>query len=81
VTPPEVRGFSPIPLDRLPGRTIVVASADDPFVDLARAALRSEMGFALRECRPARPHQLGVRTGEWPEGRQLLDALLTGMDT
>jgi uncharacterized protein len=36
-TPPEVRGFSPVPLQRLPGTNIVVASANDPYVDLARA--------------------------------------------
>ncbi len=36
-TPPEVRGFSPMPLRKLPDRTIVAASADDPFVDPARA--------------------------------------------
>jgi predicted alpha/beta hydrolase family esterase len=36
-TPAEVRGFSPMPLQRLPGTIIVVASEDDPYVDFARA--------------------------------------------
>ena len=36
-TPPETRRFTPMPLERLPFRTIVVTSSNDPYVDPERA--------------------------------------------
>ena len=36
-TPPETRGFAPMPLARLPFPATVIASSDDPYVTLARA--------------------------------------------
>ena len=35
--PPEAKGFSPIPLKKLPFASIVVASSNDPYVTLKRA--------------------------------------------
>ena len=38
-TPPEVRGFAPLPLEPLPFPAIVVASRTDPYVAFSRAQL------------------------------------------
>ena len=37
--PPEARTFSPVPLDPLPVRAMVIASSTDPYVDISRARL------------------------------------------
>jgi uncharacterized protein len=75
-TPDEVRGFSPIPLGRLPFPSIVVASTDDPFVTLARA---EDFARAWGSRLVTLPHAAHVNAsagyGPWPEGRALLDDL------
>jgi predicted alpha/beta hydrolase family esterase len=37
--PPEARAFSPVPLDPLPFRAMVIASSTDPYLDIGRARL------------------------------------------
>jgi predicted alpha/beta hydrolase family esterase len=77
-TPPEVRGFAPIPLSRIPGRTIVAASADDPFVDPARAReFAAAWGAKLVEVGKHGHINSASGLGDWPQGRALL-AELTG---
>jgi predicted alpha/beta hydrolase family esterase len=76
-TPPETRGFAPLPAAPLPFPATVVASHDDPYVELARAR-----DFARRWG--ARFVDVGVLghinaasgLGDWPEGRAILDELL-----
>jgi predicted alpha/beta hydrolase family esterase len=77
-TPPEVRGFAPMPMSRIPGRTIVAASTDDPFVDLTRAQdFAAAWGAKLVEVGPHGHINSTSGLGDWPQGRHLL-AELTG---
>jgi uncharacterized protein len=75
-TPPEVRGFSPMPLQRLPGRTIVVASADDPYVDIARAGHFAK-AWGARFVNAGALGHINSASGlkDWPLGRRLLDEI------
>ena len=76
-TPGEVRNFSPIPLVRFPFPSIVVASADDPFVEPARAALFARSwGGRLVEIGKAGHINAASGVGAWPAGRALLKELL-----
>ena len=75
--PPEARRFAPMALRPLPFRAVVVASANDPYVDLGRARL-----FARRWRVPFvgagdRGHiNVDSGYGEWPEGERVLADLL-----
>ena len=75
-TPEEVRGFSPMPLRRLPWRSIVVASSDDPFVDPARARLFAE-SWGARFVDAGRHGHINSASGlgDWPPGKRLLEEL------
>lgn len=76
-TPPEVRGFGPMPLLRFAFPSIVVASTDDPCVDPGRAKFFAEAWGSRLVVVPAAGHlnaQSGL--GEWPQGRALLQELL-----
>ena len=69
-------GFSPMPLQKLPFRSVVVASTDDPFVTLERAGLFSaSWGSRLIKL----PHAGHINTasghGPWPEGEAWLEEL------
>jgi predicted alpha/beta hydrolase family esterase len=76
-TPPETRGFAPMPCGPLPFPALVVASLDDPFVEPERAR-----HFA--RCWNAEFVEVGARghinaasgLGDWAEGRRLLGTLL-----
>jgi len=75
-TPDEVRSFSPLPTARLPFPTIVVASSDDPFVTVDRAAaLARAWGSRLVTLEGAAHINADAGFGPWPEGRQLLAEL------
>jgi predicted alpha/beta hydrolase family esterase len=76
-TPPLVRSFSPIPLIRLPFPSIVVASADDPYVDLARARRFAGQWSSRFVNVGAKGHiNAASGLGDWPEGKALLATLL-----
>jgi predicted alpha/beta hydrolase family esterase len=76
-TADEVRSFSPMPMDRLPFPTIVVASTDDPFAPLARAsAFARAWGSRLVVLERAGHINADAGFGPWPAGRAHLDALL-----
>ena len=78
-TPDEVRSFSPIPLARLPFRSIVVASTDDPFVSLDRAAAFATSWGSRRVILEHAGHiNADAGFGPWPEGRKLLAELTSG---
>ena len=80
-TADEVRNFSPIPLVQLPFPSIVVTSADDPFVTPARAAAFARAwGSRLVTVERAGHLNADAGFGLWPEGRRLLTEL-TGSDT
>jgi len=75
--PPEVRGFSPLPLAPLPFRSTLVASADDPYVSLERARYFARAwGSRFLEIGKAGHINAASGHGVWPEGRRQLEALL-----
>ena len=76
-TPPETRGFSPMPMEPLPFAATVVASQDDPFVALERARELARRWRAEFVDAGAIGHiNAASALGDWPEGRRLLRALV-----
>ena len=76
-TPPEVRSFSPMPLDPLPFATIVAASRTDPYVDVARARhFARAWGAAFVDAGDAGHINAESGLGLWPEGHLLVSGLL-----
>ena len=75
-TPPQLHGWRPAVLGKLPFPATLVYSEDDPFCAPA-ASLAMAAGWG------AQPHPIGSRghvngdsgLGDWPEGRRLLEAL------
>ena len=76
-TPPEVRGFGPIPLIRLPFPSIVVASTNDPRVRFERAEFFAR-SWGSRFIGVAGAGHINESSGlgEWDEGQALLEELL-----
>ena len=76
-TPTEAHVFRPMPIARLPFLSIVVSSSDDPFVTAERAAkFASAWGSHLVDIGPAGHINSATGYGPWPQGRDLLEALL-----
>ena len=75
-TPALVRSFGPMPVVRLPFPTIVVASTNDPRVDLERAKFFAA-SWGSRFVVVADAGHMNERSslGEWVEGRKLLREL------
>jgi predicted alpha/beta hydrolase family esterase len=72
----EVRSFAPIPLERLPFASWVVASDNDPFVTLDRArAFARAWGARFLEAGRCGHINLDSGHGPWPEGEALLEQL------
>lgn len=78
-TPPEVRGFSPMPLIQLPFPSRVVASTNDPHVDIERAKYFAEHWGSRLVVMPNAGH-INAKSGlgAWQEGEALLQELLAG---
>jgi len=86
VSPPDVEaetipvgptGFAPCPLIRLPFKSIVVASTDDPFATLEREkAFATAWGSELVILESAGHINATSGHGPWPEGKRLLDKLM-----
>lgn len=76
-TPPETRGFAPMPSTRLPFPATVIASADDPYVSLDRARAFAAAWGAVFVAAGARGHlNAASALGDWPAGCRALDELL-----
>jgi uncharacterized protein len=76
-TPPETRGFAPIPTAPLPFAATVVTSHDDPFVAFERAReLARRWGAELVDVGSLGHINAASGLGDWPEGRHLLRALV-----
>lgn len=76
-TPPEVRGFAPMPLVPIPAPCIVAASSNDPFVDPARARhFADAWGARFVEVGACGHINAASGLGAWPEGRDLLASLV-----
>jgi hypothetical protein len=72
--PVDANGFAPIPMEKLPFPTVVVASNDDPFVTIERArAIAGAWGSRLVEIGAAGHVNGDAGFGEWPEGKKLLE--------
>ena len=76
-TPEEVRSFAPLARERLPFPAIVVASRDDPFVAIERAAaFARDWGAEFVDAGAAGHINTASGHGPWPGGRLLLERLL-----
>jgi predicted alpha/beta hydrolase family esterase len=70
-------GFAPVPLDRLPFPSIVVASSDDPYLSLSRATyFASNWGSKLVNVGSAGHINTASGHGPWAEGLEILKELL-----
>lgn len=76
--PKEMEGFSPIPLEPLPFKTILVTSENDKWVSPARAELFAKSwGARLVNIGPHGHINTDAGFGDWPEGEKLLEELLS----
>lgn len=73
--PKEPTGFEPMPMQKLPFPSIVVASSNDPYVTLARARTFAEAwGSRFVEIGDAGHINGDSGYGAWPQGEQMLRA-------
>ncbi len=71
-------GFAPMPSTPLPFRSIVVASADDPYMTLARArAFADDWGAQFINAGALGHINVEAGFGPWPEGERMLRRLIT----
>lgn len=78
-TPTEVRGFAPMPQDKLPFPSVVVASSDDPFCTLARARhFAGCWGAQFVDIGPAGHINAASGLGDWATGLQILERTFFG---
>ena len=91
VAPPDVdnrdhiedilRDFAPMPLDRFPFRTVLVASRNDPYVKLERArSFAMEWGAEFVDLGAQGHINADSRLGDWPEGLAIFNRLTGGFD-
>ncbi|MBB4639273.1 RBBP9/YdeN family alpha/beta hydrolase [Longimicrobium terrae] len=79
VYPPEPTGFAPVPMERLPFPTIVVASTDDEYVTLDQArAYAHAWGSEFVNAGALGHINSASGLGEWPFGYALLQRLRAG---
>jgi predicted alpha/beta hydrolase family esterase len=75
--PSGTTGFAPMPLDRLPFASRVVASTNDPYVTLERARSFAAAWGSELTLVPDAGHLNGAAGfGPWPEGYALVEAWL-----
>lgn len=74
----RLSGFGPLPSTRLPFRSIVVASTDDPYITLERArTFADDWGAEFVEAGALGHINLDAGLGPWPDGERLLRRLIT----
>jgi predicted alpha/beta hydrolase family esterase len=85
---PQVRGFAPMPLGRLPFRTVVVASMNDPYMTIERARfLAKSWGAGLVNAGSCGHINVASGFGPWAAGEKILAELVgecrlpAGLDT
>ena len=75
--PPGTSGFAPMPLQRLPFKSIVVASSDDQYVSMERALyFASCWGSELIDVGALGHINSASNIGHWPEGYNILQSLI-----
>lgn len=76
-TPDEVRNFSPMPINTLPFKSIVIASDDDPYVALDRAQyFASQWGSEFVNVGACGHINAASNLKSWPQGQEILKRLL-----
>ncbi len=79
-TPDCVRSFAPLPRARLPFPSILVASQNDPYADIARAReLADQWGARFVDAGEQGHLNADSALGTWPAGRALLRELEQGL--
>jgi uncharacterized protein len=72
----DSQGFTPIPLEKLPFRSVVVASTNDEYVPFERARqFAAAWGSEFTGVGDKGHINAGAGYGEWPEGLELLKKL------
>lgn len=72
--PVDSNGFAPVPMEKLPFPSMVLASADDPFVGLERARqIAQAWGSKFVEIGACGHVNGEAGLGDWPQGKQLLE--------
>ena len=72
--PVDPNGFAPVPMEKLPFPSMVLASANDPLVGLERARqIAQAWGSRFVEIGPAGHVNSDAGLGEWPQGEKLLE--------
>jgi len=80
--PAELRPFAPVPMERLPFPSILVASRDDPHLAWSRAeALAAAWGARLHDAGLAGHLNADAGFGPWPGGERLLAELASESTT
>lgn len=78
--PEFVRGFSPMPRARLPFKSIVAASSDDPWCALSKArSWAGDWGTRLHDIGPRGHINAESGLANWPQGQLWLDELTAGV--
>ena len=75
--PAELKGFAPTPRKALPFPSILVASTDDPWIDIGRArSMASFWGSHFVDAGAQGHLNAASGIGWWDEGRRLLDRVI-----
>lgn len=75
-TPPQLRGFGPLPLEPLPFRSILVTSTNDPFIDLSRARhYAGAWGARFVDIGACGHINVAAGFGPWPAAEEMVDEL------
>ncbi len=75
--PPGTTGFKPMPLFKLPFRSVVIASTDDFYVSKERARFFAEQwGSKLIDVGPLGHINSLSNIGKWPQGYAILQELI-----
>lgn len=74
----EIQAFAPTPMKPLPFPSLLVASADDPWIDIDRAhSLAAAWGSHFVDAGPQGHLNAASGLGWWPEGQELLARVLS----
>jgi predicted alpha/beta hydrolase family esterase len=75
----RLAGWAPVPRQKLPWKTLVVASHNDPFCAIDRARdFALAWGAEFRDIGPAGHINAAAGYGPWPELSTLLNSLISG---
>lgn len=78
--PPEIRGFAPVPLVRMPFPSLLVASRNDPYLAWSRAELFARTwGAELHDAGFSGHINTDTGYGPWPDGLSLVREFLANL--